>query len=164
MGQSVAQMLSKSFSETENRSFTTLCCCITDTSVFRQPTESIWKPWLRFRLADQGPADTWKGRLLCAWVVLGCHSCAASHCSSVEQPPNSQQPPACSHRDMECQSYSCLHDGWMRYFCPDNPLQSPFPCSPGCCFIFSSMKGDQIENVNVVLGKERWWMGRVAEG
>lgn len=31
--------------------------------------------------------------------------------------------------------------------CPDNPFQSPFPCSPGCCFIFSSMKGDQIENV-----------------
>lgn len=39
--------------------------------------------------------------------------------------------------------------------CPDNPLQSLLPCSPGCCFIFSSTKGDQIENVNVVLGKER---------
>lgn len=38
--------------------------------------------------------------------------------------------------------------------CLGNPFQSPFS-SPGCYFTLLSMKGDQIENVSVVLGKER---------
>lgn len=112
--------------------------------MFKQSTKCLWKPWLRFRPEDQVHAYTWKGRL---------PLCRAT--------PKLQQPaaPVAQSAGVIVFVIDVCSVCWL-----DNPLQSPFPFSPGCHFIFSSVKDDQIENVNVALGKERWWMGCVAEG
>jgi len=131
-----------------------LCCCITDTSVLRQSAKSIWKPWLRFRPGNQVHADTQKGRLLLAPVFAGCHGCAAT--APLQSKPNTPSSllPAAPMTWSAGVLLVFLMDG-CAVCCLHNPLQSPFSSSPGCCFIFSSTKGDQIENENVVLGKER---------
>lgn len=135
--QSVVQMLSKSFSETENISLRTNCVAALQT---HQCSGSPQKAHgsLGSDLGQRTRSLLTPERADCC--VLGCLS-GATAVQPATAPLQSNPKTPCSLLPAAPVTRSAgvsllfVMDG-CGICCPDNPLQSPFPCSPGCCFIF----------------------------